>query len=130
MSYYKPKGIRSKGQGGSFIQGSDDQKGASSQRAMCATCGHPFRKGERVFWRTHMSPSRMYQPVKVGVCRDCERDQGDIQDEVRFENERKAGEREALKQAQKREDAKPDWRQRGNEEYRQNIQKQYKGRKR
>ena len=126
MSYYKPKGIRSKGQGGSFIQGSDDQKGASSQRAMCATCGHPFRKGERVFWRTHMSPSRMYQPVKVGVCRDCERDQG----EVRFENERKAGEREALKQAQKREDAKPDWKQRGNEEYRQNIQKQYKGRKR
>lgn len=43
-------------------------------RALCATCGHKFVKGERVHWKTHMSPSRLYTPVSVGVCDKCERD--------------------------------------------------------
>ena len=124
MSYYRGMTPRL-GQGGSFIQG-DDKKGASGQRAMCASCAKPFRKGERVFWRTHMSPSRMYQPVKVGVCENCERDEGNVQDEIKFEKERKAGELETLKREQERQDAQPDWKQKGNEEYRHNIQKHHK----
>ena len=73
MSYYKPKVRSTIGQGDSFVQG-DSQKTGSGQRALCATCGHKFEKGERVFWKTHMSPSRMYSPIKVGVCSTCQRD--------------------------------------------------------
>ena len=135
MSYYRDMSA-SGGQGGSFIQGEDQvhpstREGASGQRAMCASCAKPFRKGERVFWRTHMSPSRMYQPVKVGVCQNCVRDEGDIHAnpqmkhvEIKFEKEK----REALKRAneKERQDAQPDWKQKGNEEYRQNVQKYHK----
>ena len=78
-----------------------------------------------------MSPSRMYQPVKVGVCQNCVRDEGDIHAnpqmkhvEIKFEKEK----REALKRAneKERQDAQPDWKQKGNEEYRQNVQKYHK----
>ena len=85
MSYYKRKVRSSIGQDDSFVQGEEVKKG-SGGRALCATCGHKFERGERVYWRSHFSPSKLYAPVKVGVCSTCQRDP--TFDEAEFHAER------------------------------------------
>jgi len=53
------------------------KKKSDTEKTMCATCGHPFKHGQRVHWNTKFDPRRYDErgrPISVGVCKNCLRD--------------------------------------------------------
>lgn len=70
MSYYR-ENRRSDLSDKSFVKSKTD-----TEKTMCATCGHPFKRGDTVHWVTRR-PSMTdpaVRPISVGVCKNCRRD--------------------------------------------------------